>query len=318
MLRKLLDLRVILVIVLVITWGAGGLLGYFYYNSNNEKLALKDAEIGQLNTSLEQIGQLVPAYTVAMDVDMGKKIEETDLLPIQVPLSMATNLLQDPAEIIGKHYKLDVKQGTPLTQDIIYEEELTDDMRLFDVVLHNIPVGLQVGSFVDVRIMLPLGEDFISLPHKKVVAINGGVLKLAVKENDIHAYNSMLVDSLLYPGTQLYATEYIEGGAQAPADSYYPISKNILAVAQKDPNLMSAIKSDILHRREALEDGLSSIDTVKDEDLNYILERGRDNILANMTEANRDYTVRMEKLEEERRQAEANAAANAVVETPAP
>lgn len=309
---KLKDLRVILAIMLFLSWVGASVGGYFYHTAKTKEIEKRDVDIASLQESINQVGELITAYTVVADVKTGKKIEETDLQPIEVPLSMATNLVQDPAELIGKYYKLDLTAGTAITNDVIYTEELTDDMRLFDVVLHNMPVGLKPGAFIDVRISLPLGEDFIAIPHKKVHDINAGVIKLAVKEEDIHVYNSMLIDSLIYPGTQLYAVEYLEGGVQAPANSYYPISKNILAVAQKDPNLISAIKSDIIQRRTHLETGLEAIQPTEGqrEEIDRVLERGKEKYRETFVEAEREYQRRMEKEEELRREQEAQAAAN--------
>jgi hypothetical protein len=290
------DVRVILAILLVITLLGATLGGYFYHSAKTKEIALKDSEIVQLQASITQIGVLLEAYTVTADVKMGQKILETDLTPIQVPTSMSNGLVLDKAELIGKHYKLDLTAGTAVSKDVVYAEPLTDDMRLVDLVLHSIPVGLKVGQFVDVRIALPLGEDFISIPHKKVAAINAGVLKLVINEEDIHTYNSMLIDSLLYPGTQMYAVEYLEGGVQKAADSFYPVSKNILAVAQKDPNLLTAIKSDILQRRTALEVGLDAMQTEQSklarENIDIILTTGRSRLQESVVEASRDHEVK--------------------------
>jgi hypothetical protein len=298
MLYKLKEVKVLLSVLLVLTWLVGGSLGYFYYASNTKQLKERDTKVVQLNTQVKQIGELVTAYTVNADVKMGKKIEDTDLKPIQVPTSMATNLILDSSEIIGKYYKLSLTAGSAISKDAIYSSELTDDMRLYDVVLNNIPVGLKEGTYVDVRISLPLGEDFVAIPHKKVASINAGVLKLAINETDIHTYNSMLIDALLYPGTSMYAVEYLEGGVQKAADAYYPVSNNILSVAQKDPNLLDAIKSDIMQRRAVLETGLNQVARPKDsqrESLDLILQRGREKYQSTMTEASKQQVLEAEK-----------------------
>lgn len=291
--HRLKDLKVVLGILLVLSWlvAAGG--GFFYHTIKTNQLEEKDLKIASLETSLEQIGELVTAYTVTSDTEMGKEILDTDIQSIQVPISMATNLIQNSEEIIGKHYRLDLAEGTALSPALIYEEELTDDLRLFDVVLNTIPVGIKEGSYVDVRISLPLGEDFIAMAHKKVHSINGGVLKLAVTEHDIHSYNSMLVDSLLYPGTNMYAIEYMEGGVQQAADTYYPISTNVIPIAQRDPNLLQAVKTNILTQRESLEKGLNGRG-IKDEDVDTTLEAGRELYRSSFVEAEQDLKVRLE------------------------
>lgn len=306
MFHKLKDLKILLALILVLTWIVGGILVFFLISTNSKNLTAKETEIKELNNSIQQVGELVTAYVTNSDVKLGKKIEDTDISSVQVPISMATNLVLDQSELVGNYFKLNLTAGTALGKDMIQDSELTDDMRLFDVVLNTIPVGLKEGSYVDVRITMPLGEDFVALPHKRVHGINAGVLKLAVNEEDIHTYNSMLIDSLLYQGTTLYATEYVEGGVQKPADAYYPVSKNILTIAQKDPNLVAAIKSDILQRRNTLESGLSSVTqaqaTQTQDSLNIILQRGREKYETYVDEASKEHALQLEREAEIARQ----------------
>lgn len=302
MISKLKDVKVILIIALVLTWVLAGAGGYFFYKSKESAIGKKNEEIANLENTLAQIGELVTVFQVATDVPTGKKIDESDLVPVDVPLATATNLVQDSAELIGKYFKTSLKTGTSISSDMVYAEELTDDMRYLDAVLHNIPVGLKSGSYVDVRITLPSGQDFISMGRKRVADINNGVLKLVVTEKDILTYNSMLIDSYLYTGTQLYALEYIEGGIQAQADTFYPISSSVLAIAQKNPNLLEAIKSDIIIQRENLE-GTITTSKIKQDDVNLTLERNRDKFRATVVDAEREFQRRMERQAEEEKYA---------------
>lgn len=290
--NKLKDLRVILVIILVISWIAAGFLFYYFKTTSDAQLSNKDVEIAELQNSLTQIGELVPAYIVNADVPSGKKVEEADLQLIEVPVSMSTNLISDIDEIVGKYYKLGMTSGSVITVDCLYAEQLTDDLRLFDIVTHTNPIGLKAGSFVDIRIQMPMGEDYVAISHRKVIEINSGVIKVAVTENDIHTYNSMLVDSILYPGTQIYAVEYLEGGIQKPAEAYYPAATNILAIAQKDPNLLSAIKEDMLVRRGILETSLTAagvgLSEKDQEELTKVISKGKENILKSISESQKE------------------------------
>ena len=86
MLKKLKDIRIILIIVLVLFLIIGGVLFYMFKTDMEAQLAAKDSEISALEGDIAAIGELVPAYTVAADVPSGKEIEETDLVLIDVPL----------------------------------------------------------------------------------------------------------------------------------------------------------------------------------------------------------------------------------------
>lgn len=290
----------ILTLSLVLSWLVFGGAGYFYWDKTTKTVEQKDSEIARLQSDLDSIGQLIPVYALSSDVKMGKQVQETDFHEVLVPVGAAANMLTSFEELVGKYYKVDLAAGTIISPDVVYDEPLTDDLRLVDVVLNNIPVGLKPGSYVDVRITLPMGEDFVALSRKRVHSINAGVLKLVLSSKDIHTYNSMLIDSLVYPGTSLYAVEYLEGGAQRAADVYYPVATNILAIAQADPNLLEAIKADMLQRRSDIDQSLSGMSTFKSQqELEQTLVRGRQQFASLISAADRAFQAEETKREME-------------------
>lgn len=289
----------VLVFLVVLTTSG---IGFLKYVQIKKLIAEKDGMIDQLQQTIESIGSLVTVYAVRADVKAGKEILETDLQPITVPQSMAVNAVTDLNTIKGKYYRTNLKQGSILLQDLVMEDKLDPSMRLYDIVTDENPLGLRPGAYVDIRISMPFGEDFIAMSHKRVYAINNGILKLAVNEQDIHTYNSMLVDKILYPGTRIYAVEYVEPGVQQPAQKYYPVSKNILAIAEKDPNLLSAIQQDMIARRDQLETSLKSM--INPEIAN-IIEMGKQRITQAISQTDKEIQRRWEQEEAERKALEA-------------
>lgn len=290
--RYLKDLRVILALVLVITLIGAGLGFYFVTKGHKTAIAEKDTQIQNLNAQISNVEVTIPVAILATDVVKGKIVEEADITYVEIPESAATLCMRDFSEITPAqgetiYYKSDLSAGTFLTKDCFYSEVLTSDLRYYDIVTHQNPIGLEADTYVDIRIQLPMGDDYVGLSHKRIVQLNSGVLKLILNEEEIHIYNSMLVDSMLYPGTQIYAVEYVEGGIQDAAISFYPISSTIYSVAENDPNLLSAIQQDIRLRRQAMEGklaaggiGLSEQDM---ENINGVISRGRENILKVMS-----------------------------------
>lgn len=265
MLKKLKDIRIILIIVLVLFLIIGGVFFYMFKTDMEEQLAAKDSEISALEGDIAAIGELVPAYTVAADVPSGKMIEETDLVLIDVPLSMATNLVQDSSELVGKHFKIGMTAGSVITVDCVYEEVIVDDMRYYDLMVDVLPIGLQEGAFVDIRLKFGSGADYVGISHRQVVEINGNCLKLILTEEDIQTFSSMLVDMLVFSsdyhfeedlnkngqiddgeefeidavGAYLYAVEYVEGGIQEKSTKTYGPSEVVQAIMSKDPNILT-------------------------------------------------------------------------------
>lgn len=309
MLAKLKDTKIILALLLVVSWIVAGLTCYFIYSSKDKQITELKEEVATLQKTMTDMGDLVPAYVLQDSVEMGEKVEDKDFTEVQVPSTLATGMIQDITEFEGKNYRMDLKGGTALTQDDLYTDKITDDMRLLDVVLNTIPVGLKPNTYVDIRMTMPDGKDYIAISHKQVKDINSGVLKVAVNEHDIHTYNSMLIDSLMYVGSQMYAVEYVEGGIQKASDTYYPLSKKIATLANKDPNLLTAIKADILKKRKDLEGNLTSVtdgENITQIEIDTILESGREKFRDAYNEASIDYNIKEEREAEKAREAEIN------------
>jgi hypothetical protein len=307
--KLLVGILIGLIVLALVAVGTLQVLGF------KKALAAKDGEIQQLKQTIQSIGQLTTVYVVRAEVPAGKEIVETDLQPVTVPVSMASNAVTDLNTVKGKYYKTSLTPGSLLLADLVMEDKLDPSMRLYDIVTDENPLGLKPGTYVDVRISMPFGEDFIAMSHKRVYAINNGILKLAVNEQDIHTYNSMLVDKILYPGTRIYAVEYLEPGSQQPASKYYPVSKNVLAIAEKDPNLLSAIEQDMIARRTQLE---ASLKSMINPEIANIIENGKQKITQAISESDKEIQRRWQQEEAERKALEAQQAAQQSVQQPAP
>lgn len=282
MLKKLFDLRVILAVILVVSWVIVGVFFWKYKKNTDTMLENKENEITRLETRISDLGELKDAYCVSANVVSGKLIDETDFHRIQVPSSMSKNLIDNSDDLIGKYFKSSMTEGTVITCDDIYEEVITDDMRYYDLIVDVLPIGLKPGAFVDVRIKFGTGADYVGIVHRKVAEINGNCLKLILTENDILTFSSMLVDNLVFSqkitatvdlnndgkinasdsidaiGSYIYAIEYVEGGLQTTTSSYYSPSVVVQAIMANDPNMLSSALTpeDMLLRRNLIKAGL--------------------------------------------------------------
>ncbi len=292
-----------IIIILIALVLAG--VGYFiYYKYSNMKMEIQKANqtINNLNETIISIGELSTAYVLRANVSFGKEIKDTDLEPMDMPLSMVANMVTNLNDIRGKFYRINISQGTALTWDMVAEESISSDTRLLDIAATTIPIGLKTNSYVDIRITFPYGEDFIAMPKKKVIQVNNGVIKIAASEYDIHVYNSMLVDAFSYPSTSIYAIEYIESGAQEEAKKYYPVSKTVLSVMELNPgiNLTATTKNDITLRRQLLENALAN---AARDDLDALIKK-KDELSKKLMEANSELLRLWEKQADERKKQE--------------
>lgn len=271
--------------VLVLVLAAAGV---FIMKKNYDNIiAQRENEINMLQEQLNEIGNLVTVYQLNSDAKSGTKMQDFQFSFIEVPeYSIPQNALMSLEEVEGFYYKISLSSGTIITSDMLMQQKLTDDERTLDVVLDEIPIGIEEGDYVDIRIAFPLGQDFIVMSHKEVVEINGSTLKLIVSQQDFYSYQSMQTDEALFSSTKAYGSTYIEGGVQQAAQQYYPVSLDVLKTMLLDPNIDTSDYSDVLKRREQLEAQLINSDKVT---INESVTSGKKSLSDKFKEAKDDY-----------------------------
>jgi len=267
------NLKTILIWAGVAVLFIGTNIGQYYmiWKPKMEEMKLAyETRISVLEAELDRIGPLVNIWTVGdgvTDLYAGREIQMQDLVQRELPESFVTqSLVLNPETIIGKYYRIGLLPGTPLSMDLVMEDPVDDTVREFDVVASVMPIGLKVGDYIDFRLIYPRGEDYIVLPHKRVEAINDKTIKLKLNETEIHYYQAALIDYFLQSkmGASIYLSKYLEPGMQQPAEAYYAVPENILAIMAADPNLMPKVNAAINNTaRELIDAGRSDIDILE-------------------------------------------------------
>jgi hypothetical protein len=285
----------IMAAVLILLLAAAGV---FIKKKNDANIiAQRDKQISELQEELEAIGTLVTVYQLNMDVKSGTKMQDFQFSTIDVPeFAVPANVVTSLEDIKNFYYKISLSTNTIVTSDMVMQQRLTDDERTLDVVLDEIPIGIEVGDYVDIRIAFPLGQDFIAMTHKEVVEINGSTIKLIVSQQDFYSYQSMQTDSALYASTKAYGSTYVEGGVQAAAKQYYPVNLDVLKTMLLDPNIDTSDYSDVLKRREQLEEQLLQSDKVT---INDKVTNGKQTLADKFKEAKAHYDALQEQKEAE-------------------
>jgi hypothetical protein len=262
-----------------------GIFGMYLFFQ--ERLAQKDLEIASLQEEVANIEELVVVYRLTADVKSGNECYDYELEPVEVPISAVSerNLISD-TDMIGMHYKVNLKQGTWVVKELFEEFILANDMRKMDVVFDEIPIGLEVGDYIDVRISFPLGQDYIALSHKRVDEINGSTVKLIVEQRDFYMYESMKTDIATYQSTKIYGAQYIEAGIQEAATTYYPVNLEVLKTMLLDPNMSTGDYGKVLELRKQLEEQLDNSERVEKSDT---VTSGRESISEKFAEAENQY-----------------------------
>lgn len=225
-----------------------GLVGYLLFKNMQLNQSYKSAtqQVTQLQAKLDAVGTFTDVYTVKTEVKMGQEIKQEDLILQTVPTSsVPVNVIGDASQLIGNYYRIGIQPGVTLTADFVVKEEYIGSVYERDVFLDSIPVGTKVGDYVDVRVVLPGGEEFVVFPHKRVNARYENAVKMKFDEADLWLYTSMMVDRALYKpvGFKVYCTKYVDPGAHDKTVAYFPVRKEVVDIMNISGNLTDKQKA---------------------------------------------------------------------------
>lgn len=135
--------------------------------------------------------------------------------------------------------KIEVPAGTIVTKNMVEEidDQTTDSQRIQEYNMILLPSQLVNGDFIDIRISLPSGQDYIVLSKKCVLGTNETSVWLKVTEEELLTLNNAIVEAYTVSGAKLYAIPYTEAGLQAEAIPTYTVSQAVLDLIYSDKNI---------------------------------------------------------------------------------
>ncbi len=261
-------------------------------------VATKDLESGDVldfNTDFE-IG------TVQTTMDLTNVIDETDFQFLDKDGNIEIKYNEDgserPREVM---MKISVPAGTIVTKDMIVEtdEQVTATQRIQEYNMIVLPSQLKNGDYVDIRLSLPNGQDYIVLAKKRVLGTTANTIWLNVDELEISLLNSAIVESYYYTGLKLYAVPYVEPGMQESSQVTYPASPDALTLINNNPNILNEIKVDYANKYLTVaENRVKSFEgvlsTMTEEDKQAMVESGNSDEIEAMKSARQDFVSNLE------------------------
>lgn len=219
----------------------------------------------------EEQANLKTVYVVSQDIASGESVT-TDKLRTQIvdgttvpsnaltldALEEKTNIYDEEGKLVKKVdviSKIDLKQGTIITLDMITESsELAADLRKQEYNMIMLPSQLESGQYIDIRLRLPNGMDYIVVSHKQVTIpeIGGApsisTISLNVSETEILTLSCAIVECYKIEGSILYANKYVEPGLQTAATVTYIPNDDTITLISKDPNCIINAANAIIER----------------------------------------------------------------------
>ena len=149
--------------------------------------------------------------------------------------------------------KVTMKANTIITSELVSKSDnlVQDDVRKQEYNMLVLPIDIQTGDYVDVRLMLPSGQDYIVVAKKEVeVPIIAGVdsedtIWMNLSEDEILHMSCAIIDAYQISGSKLYVTKYTEAGMQNAATPTYPINRATSELLQSDPNILEKAMTEL-------------------------------------------------------------------------
>lgn len=238
--------NIVFVVLTVVFIGLNIFQFMWWKNVNTETAEKYTAELATLQATLDSIGDRVEVYTVNSSKKAGDEILDKDIEVMWTYSTLITDqFVTNPDDIIGRYFKVAVNPGTTILKNMVMDEELIDSMRERDITLNRLTVGLEVGDYIDIRMTMPYGDDYVVLSHKRVYEINDSTIKLYMTELEWNIFQGALIDYYLNSeyGCVIYGDKYIEPGLQEEAVNFYAVPDNIAALLQKNPNIVDKVEA---------------------------------------------------------------------------
>lgn len=256
-------------ITLVITGSIIGLLVFKLININKEN---KEKEQGLKN-----------AYVLVTDIKSGDSIKLENLKKVDIETNIipsnAITLSQIEENTIAK---IDLKTGTILSSDMITnsDDKTTNDTRVQEYNMILLPSQINTNEYVDIRLRLPSGLDYIVVSKKKIEipqvlgVASESTFSVKLNESETQTMSSAIVESYIMEGSILYVAKYVEPGIQGSSVPTYVPSTAVQEAIRQNSNITVEARNALVTRFNESITTRNSINSV----LNTYNDKSKENV----------------------------------------
>ena len=135
-------------------------------------IAILVMQLSKINRQMDaQNARIQKVYIVSEDIKSGGKVDLSNLKRVDaLKDSIPSNVMNIDDLSETTISKIDLKQGTILTDNMVIkkEEQTTADVRIQEYNMVELPTQIKSGDYIDIRLRLPNGTDYIVVSKKKV------------------------------------------------------------------------------------------------------------------------------------------------------
>ena len=256
-------------ITLIITGSMIGLLVFKLININKEN---KEKEQGLKN-----------AYVLVTDIKSGDSIKLENLKKVDIETNIipsnAITLSQIEENTIAK---IDLKTGTILSSDMITnsDDKTTNDTRVQEYNMILLPSQINTNEYVDIRLRLPSGLDYIVVSKKKIEipqvlgVASESTFSVKLNASETQTMSSAIVESYIMEGSILYVAKYVEPGIQGSSVPTYVPSTAVQEAIRQNSNITVEARNALVTRFNESITTRNSINSV----LNTYNDKSKENV----------------------------------------
>lgn len=195
-------------------------------------------------------------YVVKQDIKSGEVISYDKLESKAVSNSLIpANVLS--VELTDKTIaKIDLNAGTIVANNMVQEsdEVTTNDLRKQEYNMIILPRQIQSGDYIDIRLRLSNGVDYVVISKKRVEipTVDGldarNDIVINMNETETMVMSNAIIEAYIDKGSLLYATTYVEPGMQGSVIPTYVPSGTVQAAINANSNIEQEAKNALFAR----------------------------------------------------------------------
>ncbi len=260
-------------------------IAFFFMQATNYK---KQIETAQANTK--------QAYVLKNDIKSGTKITSADLEKVSALKDVIpTDYIKEEDITENTIAKLDLTKGLVLSKSMVQESDakVTADLREQQYNMVILPQHLEQDNYIDIRLTLPNGQDYIVVSKKRIKQITEDTIWIDMYEQESLVMSNAIVEAYMMPGSKLYATTYVEPGIQANAIPTFVPRAEVINLMNSDPNIVAEARQELAARYSNLmirrEQDINSQINAVGEDAKANLESNVEQEITRSKEARKEY-----------------------------
>lgn len=205
----------------------------------------------------KMMANLIQVYVLNTDVKSGETIDASMITKQQTYSNAIPSDAITVAELTEKTIaKIDLTKGTVITQSMITDsDEATDNtLRVQEYNMLRVSSQIATGDYIDVRLRMPSGTDYIVVSKKKVEVptIDGidslNTIWIKLTEDETIAMSNAIVEAYQNEGAILYTTKFVEPGIQGSLTPTYVPSASVVNLITQNPNITNEARQAMFNR----------------------------------------------------------------------